>query len=221
MTTALTKSNAQLEVINPFQESINSLVVIAFPKSNSKNFGLALSIAQGATRYAITEIGGRQMYFAAFAKTQADAGRAAALLSHVNSWKGTMIFSLGKVIPHGYLVSQVIECFLESCSCRDSKAHCQTIIDDPFSPVTQNISMSISIRLVASPPLKQEIKIDRYAFPCKYLFGWFQFQKDHPSSPQDQIQAAGVSRGCDICPHFKPDDFRVVGTKTILKDFFE
>jgi len=221
MTTALTKSNRQLEVIDPFQESVNSLVVIAFSKSNSKNFAFALSIAQGASRYAITEIGGRQMYFVAFARTQADAGRASSLLSYVNGWKGTMIFSCGKLIPNGYQVSLVIECFLESCSCRDSKAHCQTIIDDPFSVVTQNLSMSISIRLVERPPIKQEVKIDRYAFPCKYLFGWFRFQKDHPSSPQDQIQAAGVSRGCDICPHFKPDDFKLVGTKTLVKDFFE
>ena len=221
MPTSLTKSNTQIEVVDPFQESVNALLVVAFPKSSSKNFAFALSIAQGASRYAITEIGGNQMHFAAFARNQGDAGRASALLSYVSGWKGTMIFSRGKVIPNSYLVSQVIDCYLESCSCRDSKAHCQTIIDDPFSSVPQNLSMSISIRLVERPPIKQEIQVDRYAFPCKYLFSWFRFQKDHPSSPQDQIQAAGVSKGCDICPHFKPDDFQVVGTKTVVKDFFE
>ena len=91
MTTAIEKANTNLEVIDPFQESVNSLVVVAFPKSSSKNFTFALSIAQGASRYAITEIGGKQMHFAAFARTQADAGRASALLGHANSWKGTMI----------------------------------------------------------------------------------------------------------------------------------
>ncbi|NTV44973.1 MAG: hypothetical protein HGB11_00230 [Chlorobiales bacterium] len=220
MTTSLVNSNIQQEVIDPFQESVNALLVIAFPKSNSKNFTFALSIAQGATRYAITEIGGRQMYFASFARNQADAGRASALLSYVDSWKGTVIFSSGKVIPNGYFVSQVIQCYLESCSCRDSKAHCQTIIDDPFSEFTQNQNMSISIHVVDRPSIKQKIEIDRYAFPCKYLFSWFRFQKDHPSTPQNQIQAAGVSKGCNICPHFKPDDFKVVGSKIILRELF-
>ncbi len=221
MTTAIEKAYTNLEVIDPFQESVNSLVVIAFPKSSSKNFTFALSIAQGANRYAITEIGGKQMHFAAFARTQAEAGRASALLGYANSWKGTMIFSGGKLIPSGYQVVQVIECFLESCSCRDSKAHCQTVIDDPFSETIQDLSMSISIRLVDRPSLKQEVKIDRYAFPCKYLLSWFRFQKNHPSTPHDQIQAAGVGKSCNICPHFRPEDFKVVGVKTVIKDAFE
>lgn len=221
MTTAIKKTNMNLEVIDPFHESINSLVVIAFPKSTSKNFPFALNVAQGASRYAITEIGGRQMHFASFARTQADAGRASALLHYVIGWTGTVIFSGGKVISSGYQVQDVIRCFLEGCSCHDSKAHCQTVIDDPFSEVVEDLSMSISIRLVECPPLKEKIKIDRYAFPCKYLLSWFQFEKDHPSKPQDQIQAAGVSRGCDICPYFRPDDFKVVGTKTVIKDAFE
>lgn len=221
MTNAIDKVNTSLEVIDPFAESIKSLIVVAFPKSTSKNFPFALNIAQGANRYAITEIGGKQMHFAVFSKNQADAGRAAALLGYVATWKGAMIFAGGKVISHGYEIAQVIQCYLESCSCRDSKAHCHTIIDDPFSNVIQDFSMSISIRLIERPPLKQEVKIDRFAFPCKHLQSWFRFEKDHPSTPQDQIQAAGVRKHCDICPNFRPDDFNVVGTKTMTKDFFE
>jgi hypothetical protein len=181
-----------------------------------------MSIAQGASRYAITEICGRQMYFAAFARNQADAGRASALLRYVNGWKGMMIFARGKIIPNGYwTISQVIECFLEACSCRDHKAHCQRIIDDPSAEVSHNLSMSITVRLGGPPAIKQEIHIDQYAFPCNLLFSEFRFQKNHPSSLQDQIQAAGVARGCDICPYFNPDDFKVVGKRTVLRDVFE
>ena len=208
-----------LENIDPFQESMNCLIVIVFPKSSSKNFEFALNLAQGASKYNITEISGKHMHFAAFSKNQADAGRAMALLEYISSWKGTMLFSGGKLIQTGWHVSQVIGCYLESCSCRDSKAHCNTIIDDPFINTVQNMSMSISI--LARPALKKELKIDRYAFPCKYLYSYYRFEKDHPSSPQDQIQAAAVSKGCDICPHFNPDDFKIVGSRTILKDFFE
>lgn len=221
MNISVTKPITKNEVIDPFKESVGSLIVVVFPKSGSKNFPLALSIAQGANRYAVTEIGGTQMHIASFARNQADAGRASALLDYIGGWKGVMMFSCGKVILNTYSIAQIIDCYLEACACRDIKAHCQRIIDDPFSPEDQYVHMSISIRLAEKPPIKQEVKIYRYVFPCKQLLSLFIFQKDHPSSVQDQIQAAGVGRGCDICPHFSPDDFKVVGDRTIVKDFFE
>lgn len=219
MTELTVDSANQLEVIDPFQESINALIVVAFPKSSSKNFSFALAIAQGASKYSIAEIGGSKMHFAIFEKKQADAGRASALLSYVAGWKGVMVFSNGKLVSNNYMLSEVISCYLESCSCRDSKAHCQKVIDDPFSDEVADMSMSFSIRLVEEPVVKKAVDVDRYAFPCKLLFNRFQFQKDHPSSPQDQIQAAGVKHNCDICPNFYPDDFKRVGVRTILKDY--
>ncbi len=221
MTNNIEKSNSHIKVFDPFQESINNLLVVAFPKSNSKYFPFALSIAQTASHYAVKEISGKQMHFVAFAPTQTDAGKASALLNYVNKWKGTMIFAGGKLISNIYGLLQVIECFLESCACWDSKAHCQLIIDDPFAETDYNLRMTISVRIDEEPPLKQEIKIDRYSFPCKYLFSYFMFQGDHPSSPKDQIQAAGVSRGCNFCPHFNPEDFKLVGTRIVLKEFYE
>ena len=221
MATSIAKNSGGELVIDFFSESVTNLVVVAFPKSSSKNFTFALSLAIGASKYALTNVDGKEMHVACFAKTQADAGRASALLSYIGGWRGVLMFSAGKLVQSSYQISQVLACYLESCSCRDNRAHCHTIIDDPFSSDVRDMSMSISIRIVENPPPKHQVKIDRYSFPCKHLFPYFRFQADHPSSHQDQIQAAGVQRGCDICPHFNPDDFKVVGVKTVLKDFFE
>jgi hypothetical protein len=214
----IAKHNPQMEIVDPLQDSIGCLLVIAFPKSSSRNYPLAVSVAEAAERYAVIAIGGKPMHVAAFGKTQADAGKALALLEYTHGWKGKLIFSRGRMIQNSYEVSQIVRCFLEACLCRDRKAHCYQIIDEPFS-VVQDMRMSISITLVEKPPIKQEIQVDRYAFPCKFLFPWFKFQEGHPSSWQDQIQAAGVRRGCDVCPHFVADDFKKVGTRTVLKDF--
>jgi len=95
------------------------------------------------------------------------------------------------------------------------------VIDDPFSDEVEERGLSLSIRLVETPPLTREIEIDRYIFPCTFLFHRFQFQKDHPASIEDQIQAGAVNIGCDWCPNFDPDKWKKIGTKKVVKECFE
>ena len=45
------------------------------------------------------------------------------------------------------------------------------------------------------------------------MLKWFRAQRDHPASVQDQIQAEGVEKMCDVCPRFDPDDFGVTAIK--------
>ena len=213
MSNEVTKTSQSLSHIDPFKESIGCLILVAFPKSTSKNYPIAVSIAQGANRYGIADINGKPMNFAVFAKTQDDAGRALALMDYASNWKGTLIFSGGRVIQNGWSIAQVINCHLEAVACSDHRAHCQNIIDDPFSEQTQSYGLSLSISLVDRPSFKQKIEIDRYAFPCQLLRSYFRFQKDHPSTPESQIEAAGISRCCHICPYFDPSEFKVVGVK--------
>jgi len=218
MTNAIDKINTRIEVIDPFKESVNSLLVVVFPNSASKNFAFALNIAQLADVYAVTEVGGKTMNLAVFSRCRDQAGKAIALIKYANSWKGVMYFCRGKLLVNRYQIVKVIECFLESCSCRDNKAHCHIVIDDPFLERIQDMSLTISIRMVDVPLLKKECTIDLYSFPCKYLYNRFKFQKNHPSTPQDQVQAGGVEIGVDVCPNFNPDEFNVVGSRRVLKD---
>ncbi|HXB62394.1 MAG TPA: hypothetical protein VNU94_06050 [Acidobacteriaceae bacterium] len=217
MTNELTTTNQRLATIDPFEASLDALLVVVFPKSSSKNYPFAVTIAQGAQQYSMMEMNGKPMHVAVFAKNQADAGRAQAVLGYIGGWKGTLFFSRGQMVQSGYRIAEVISCFLNSCACRDTQAYCFSVIDDPFVEVVQDMSMSFSISFDEPKP-KSEVEIDLYAFPCKLLRYRFQFQKNHPSTPQDQIQASGVQHGCNICPNFNPDAFVKVGSRTVLKD---
>ena len=105
-------------------------------------------------------------------------------------------------------------------SCRDPTAHCHSVIDDPFSEEIEEKGLSLSIQVVERPPIKYEIEIKRFSFPCKFLLHRFRFQKEHPATAQDQIQAAAVSQGCDWCPNFNPDNWKQVGVRKIVKEYF-
>ena len=213
-----------LSTIDPFQASVGRLLVIMFPKTNSKNYPFAVNIAEGAERYAILQINGKQMHIAAFGKTQDDAGRASALLSYIQGWKSALVFANGKIVRDSYRLSEVIACFLNSCQCSDANAYCHKIIDDPFADIPNPLGVAISIELSAKlglPEIKKEVRIDRFAFPCKHLLPWFQFEENHPSKLEDQIQASGVEHGCNICPNFIPRDFKKVGYRSFLSNDFE
>ncbi|HTF71705.1 MAG TPA: hypothetical protein VK638_54465 [Edaphobacter sp.] len=117
--------------IDPFLASIECLIVIAFPKTNSKNYAFAVRIAESAERYAVADINGQSMHIAVFGKTQVEAGRAATVLGYTQGWKGTLLFLQGRAIRDSYRVREVIECFLQSLQCSDTKAHCHEVVDDP------------------------------------------------------------------------------------------
>lgn len=190
-TNQLVKETGQ---IDPFLASMDGLLVVAFPKANSKNYPFAVQIAESAERHAIVEINGQPMHVAAFGKTQLEGGRAATLLDYSSGWKGTLLFVKGRLLRDSYRVREVIDCFVQSCECTDIKAHCHEVVNDPrFSRYYDDSN--------------DRKKIDRYIFPCKHLLPWMNFDSKHPSSHQDQIQAAGVKHACTVCPNFRPQDF--------------
>lgn len=195
-------------------------MIIVFAKSSSKNFSLVLSAAEGAKKFIRLDVGGADTYFACFGKDRIDAGRALTILDYVYSWKGIQCFSKGRLLTDLYRLKDVLNCYLNSQLCRDPKAHCYTIVDDPLISATRNTELCLSIRLGSSPSYKQRVEIDRYSFPCNRIFPHFRFQKDHPATIEDQIQACAVSMGCDWCPNFDADKWKKVGVTEILKDVF-
>lgn len=206
---------------DPLTASFDNLLSVTFAKSTSQSYPLAVNIAQGAAHYEELTIGNKFVHFAIFAKTREDAGRAHALIHYISGWKSAQIFAGGKLIQNLWQVTQVLECFLEASGCADLRAHCQKVIDDPYVEKPEETGLSFSIRLEEKPSLKQAVEIDRYIFPCSFLHQRFRFQIDHPSKPQDQIQAAGVEAGCDWCPNFQPMEYKKIGTRTVIKEFFE
>jgi hypothetical protein len=177
-----------LQKIDPFVESVNNLLVIAFPKSTSKNFTFALSVAESASKFAMIEINGKIMNVAVFSTSPSDAGKAKLLLEYAGSWKGTMVFQGGRLISGNldtYKIGHVIDCYVQAESCRDKKAHCNSIVSS------------------------WEYK-ERYLFPCVLISYYFKPQYEHPSSIQDQIHALAVSHNCHWCPNFNADTFQEI-----------
>jgi hypothetical protein len=215
------KANNQqvIKVKDPIAESFDCLLVVVFSKSTSKNFPLVLAVCGNLDRFWTIDVGGKEAYFARFDKSQIDAARAVVLLGYIGGWKGVQIFSQGKLLNNTYEVEMVLECYTESGSCQNLSSHCHKVIDDPFSDeIVRDRSMGITIRVTENPVYKHEVEIDRYLFPCKYLLSRFRFQRDHPASPQDQIQAGAVEEGCNWCPNFNLDEWKKVGTKKIVKE---
>ena len=96
------------QIINPFQASLNCLLVVAFSKTNSINYSFAVSLAEGAEHYGIAEVGGKSMHVAVFGRTQADAGRASALIAYVTGWRGAFVFAQGKIVINTYGFQKIL-----------------------------------------------------------------------------------------------------------------
>ena len=211
--------NQKFDVI---QSSIDHLLTVSFSKNSSTVYPLAVNIAKGAARYAEANIGRKLVHFVAFSKTREDAGRAIALVNYVSSWKATQVFTGGKPVRNAWQVTSVLECYLEASASKDWTAHCHYIIDDPFieEPEGQNSSLTWSLSEKPQAP-KQALEIDRYVFPCKFLWEErFEFQIDHPAKPDDQIQAGAVKFGCNWCPNFESEAFKKIGMRKISRDIF-
>jgi hypothetical protein len=204
------------------KSSVEQLVAISFPKSSSQVYPLAVNIAKGAAYYDELIIDKKIVHLVVFSKTREDAGRAIALINYIKDWKATQIFAGGKLIRNSWKTVEIIECFLEACACKDWTAHCHYIVDNPFIEKNEDegrLSFSVDFQEGVRPP-KIANEIDRYIFPCEFLWRSFDFQPDHPAKPQDQIQAAAVKVGCDWCPNFNPSVFKKIGKRKEPKDLF-
>jgi hypothetical protein len=77
-----------VRLTDPLQESIGNMMVIMFPKSTSKNYVLAVNIAQGAAFFKESLINGILINYAVFSKSREQAGRVQGLLDYISDWKG-------------------------------------------------------------------------------------------------------------------------------------
>ncbi len=191
------------------------LVVVMFVRSRSEAFSLALDVARGAHLFAELDLRPMKVFAAGFLSTAKGARQAMDLIHYVRGWRGTHFYAQGRMIigemePAIHLEA-VLQCFANSCSARDYRAHCFRLIDDPFRP----LSPYRTFDHVAPYFRHYEAAAEdgTYVFLCSHMIKWFRVQRDHPASIPYQIQAEGVARMCDVCPRFDPDDFGVTAVK--------
>jgi hypothetical protein len=204
--------------VDLIKDSLTHLLTVSFGKSTSPSYQLALNVAKGASKYDEIKVGGNIAHLVAFDKNREDAARALFLLHYISDWKTTQIYGGGKLLQTFYRVSNTLRCYLEATACDDWRAHCHTIIDDPFYESADKSFFELKIVISAEPAEPKNSKmIDRYIFPCSMLQRDFHHRtKEHPSNPIHQIQAEAISIGCDLCPFFDPKEYKKVGEKQKL-----
>lgn len=192
------------------EQSLQHAIAISFPKSTSASYDAAVNVAEHATYYRNGIVGKTLFHHAAFGKSRDQASLALALCGYIRSLKGVQYYGGGKMLLGWVAVESVLLCYLEATACTDFRAHCYRTLDEDRMyrrPREPGVTMGVNIFgktkeiPVQSPP--------RYLLPCTYLLKTqFGIDEDHPSSPIDQIQAAGIERGCDWCPNFSPKEFK-------------
>lgn len=191
------------------------LVLALFARSRSEAFPWAFEVASRAPLFAVRDLESMKIYVAGFLPTFEGANQAMDLIHYVRGWKGTHFYAQGRMIigemePALHLES-VLKCFADSCASRDYRAHCFRLIDNPFDPLApyrrfDHIHMHFR-------HFEAKAEDGTYVFPCTHMLQWFRAQRDHPTSIPDQIQAEGVTKMCDVCPRFDPDEFGVTAIK--------
>ncbi len=187
--------------VDLIRDSIEHVVAVSFPKSRSAGYAAAVNIAQQAEKYGEADMGGMLFHYAAFGRSREQVALALAVARYLEGIKAVQFYAGGKLIIERMRTESVLACYLEACACNDHLAHCNKVVTAPFSGAVVDNDLG---------DLDDLLTKAGYLFPCAFLLRWGApgLQRNHPASPEDQIQAMGVRMGCDWCPNFRPGDFK-------------
>lgn len=207
-----------LATIDMVSASLEYSLIVLFGKSSSRYYKMAVSVAQAANRYEVVKLGGDTFHLAAFGKTRHDVARAATLLQYVSGWKTTQVCGGGKILLDISRTEEVLRCYLKASAGQDWKAHCHEVIDDPYFDRRAYNDQNLGLR-ISSTRVYNEVVVDEYIFPCRFLVPYFTRRSDrHPSDPINQIGAKATDIGCDWCLYFDAKAYKKVGQRT--KDIY-
>ena len=170
----------------------DSIIAVVFSQSTSPTYAMAIQLARGAMKYGEIPLGKKLSHAVAFGRTREQAARASALIKIAIRWKGTQVFtSAGGADP--YHIIDVLDCYQQSLSVSEPKAHCQVVHLDVY-----------------------RAEETYYMVPCRHLQGWFhsiiEEQNFHPSKLPARTEALAIRKGCSWCPHFSSSEARAFTT---------
>jgi hypothetical protein len=173
--------SAPFDIVRESQKPDHMMVVV-FTQSSSPAYAIAVEFARGAMNYGEVALGKKLSHAAAFGRTREQAARASALLKIVVRWKGTQVFTSAGGAD-SYHIVDVLDCYQQSLSVSEPKAHCQVVHMDVY-----------------------RTEETYYMVPCRHLQGWFhsiiEEQNFHPAKLPARTEALAVRKGCSWCPHF-------------------
>lgn len=189
----------------------DALVGIIFPRTTARAYPAMLALAARAMRHVEISDGGTVFHLAAFDRGEQPAQDAIALIQLASKLRGFQLFTGGRVNRNAIRAIDVLECYsnAEACSSRD--AWCQQVTRAPFR--RESASGRIEFRFSADMAAPAQRPL--WLFPCRFVLeGAFWAEPHHPASYEDQIEAAGIKRGCAWCPNFSPRKLCVIKETT-------
>lgn len=172
---------------------------------------MALEIARQADLFEDRDIGKAKIHVAGFPATARGAMLALDLIHYVRGWTGSHFYFQRRMVigdlAQALHIESVLTCFINSSLSPDFRAHCHRTIDNPYFPIINLVLIErIHQEFMHITPISDH---GRFIFPCTYMLQWFQAQPTSEVSIPEQIHAAGIEKYCDVCPRFKPNDFKM------------
>ncbi len=197
------------DTFDPRELSLKYLVSVLFFKSASVNYKQAVALAGSASFFKQVSVEGKEVNLAGFDNTQSDLSRLSVLIDIIRIWKGAMFFAAGRPLPITIDLKGAVDCYLQSLACNDYKAYCHEVIHCDFF---ESNKTDISMKLTMDDFFKEEEpRSPLLLSPCRRISGYImRLSKYHPSSLTDQIQALGIEREVNWCPHFRPEMVREI-----------
>lgn len=193
--------NLPYKKVDLLGDSLDHLLTLMFFKSSSPNYHLAVNLAEHSKKYEVTYIAEKPVHMVAFEKNKDGASRGSSLISIVGAWRGTQIYSSGKIMNY-FRMKKILDCYLTSLQCKNSEAHCKVAVP---SPLDDKINKPIDRKHLNEKinRLLDSKHSEDYLFPCSLLYKRFRYHSEHPASLSDQINASAVKEGCISCPQFE------------------
>jgi hypothetical protein len=175
--------------------SSRHLIAVAFFKSTSKTYGLAVSFAKQAELYGEKILGRRTQHFAVFGRSRAQAAAALAFMEQGGYWKGTLLFADGQLLSYvnRHSIIETIRCYVKSGATRDPKSYCVT----PYKNYESNRTHLVPCRLIHGKT------IDGSPYGLEDI--------DDVLDVQDYLLGVAAHRGCQWCPNFNPENHQRLG----------
>lgn len=178
-----------------------------FDSNRKANFERVKKMCAKASYFIEEPAGKKSMFLVVFEKTAEQVRLASAITSelHSASWKYTL-FANGRVQRNKHALLNTLDCMAVASRCKDHRAHCHQILEDPFEETERPIGLTFSIFNVSE---ESDEPKEFWTLPCKMLDGFVKFDRRLKANPAAQLDAAAVARNVNLCPFFAPSEFKL------------
>lgn len=184
----------------PARHFRDALVGIIFQRTTARAYPTMLALAARAMRHVEIDEGNQHYHLVAFGHGNEAAQDAIALIHAAMRLRGFQLFTGGRINRNALRALEVLECYSNAESCASRDAWCQQVTRAPFK---RDHNASASAQVFPAEIHKENPPL--WLFPCRFVLdGAFWAEPRHPASYEDQIEAAGLKRGCAWCPNFQP-----------------